>query len=205
MTATTMLVQIDAWVQARWLRPLDHGFAAFLAREAPDADPLLLLAAALASHQLGRGHVCLDLRAALADAAQALALPPEDEGGAQDGAPAATPADLLARVRLAQWQSALRHPRLVAGGEGATPLVLIGTRLYLRRYWEHERSVREAIAQLLDYQRFVDHAVACAVVLPVVPSTDLHELITLVGFDLVTPTDRGLARVDATGERHGLR
>jgi len=149
MTATTMLVQIDAWVQARWLRPLDHGFAAFLAREAPDADPLLLLAAALASHQLGRGHVCLDLRAALADAAQALALPPEDEGGAQDGAPAATPADLLARVRLAQWQSALRHPRLVAGGEGATPLVLIGTRLYLRRYWEHERSVREAIAQRL--------------------------------------------------------
>lgn len=67
------------------------------------------------------------------------------------------------------------------------------------------QSVREAIAQLLDYQRFVDHAVACSVVLPVVPSTDLHELINLVGFDLVTPTDRGLARVDATGERHSLR
>ena len=31
----------------------------------PRADPLLILAAALTSHQLGRGHACLDLQAAL--------------------------------------------------------------------------------------------------------------------------------------------
>ncbi|MDB5752297.1 MAG: exodeoxyribonuclease subunit alpha, partial [Ramlibacter sp.] len=45
---------------------------------------------------------------------------------------------------------ALRHPRLVGDGPGATPLVLVGTRLYLRRYWQHERSVRDAIAQRLE-------------------------------------------------------
>ncbi|RYY65114.1 MAG: exodeoxyribonuclease V subunit alpha, partial [Comamonadaceae bacterium] len=140
-----MLAILETWVQAGWLRPLDQAFAAFLAREAQDAHPLLLLAAALASHQLGRGHACLDLQATLAAPAQALALPPED-GPADSGAmPVHTPADLLANVRLAAWQAALRHPRLVAAGPGAEPLVLAGTRLYLRRYWQHERSVREAV------------------------------------------------------------
>src|SRR5690606_37143639 len=122
---------------------------------APDADPLLLLAAALASHQLGRGHVCLDLQATLTDAAEALALPPEDAGKpalAAPEAPPATPAELLAGVRLPQWQSALRHVRLVGDGPGDTPLVLVGTRLYLRRYWQHEQSVREAIAARLARQ-----------------------------------------------------
>jgi hypothetical protein len=59
-----------------WLRALDAAFAAFLAREAPDAPPLLILAAALASHQLGRGHACLDLADTLADPGFALSLPP---------------------------------------------------------------------------------------------------------------------------------
>ncbi|RYY95687.1 MAG: exodeoxyribonuclease V subunit alpha, partial [Comamonadaceae bacterium] len=143
------LAQLDAWVQAGWLRPLDHAFAGFLAREAPDADPLLLLAAALASHQLGRGHVCLDLAATLADAAETLAIPPEDETDAPEAPLAVTPATLLAGVRLPRWQAALRHPRLVGDGPGSSPLVLVGARLYLRRYWQHERSVRDAIAQRL--------------------------------------------------------
>jgi exodeoxyribonuclease V alpha subunit len=139
-----MLEQLARWVAAGWLRDLDQAFAAFLAREAGDADPLLLLAAALASHQLGRGHACLDLRATLDDAAAALALPPEDSEAAE-----ATPADLLAKVDLARWQRALAHPRLVASGTGSTPLVLAGARLYLRRYWQHERTVQEAIGQRL--------------------------------------------------------
>ncbi|MDB5915462.1 MAG: recD, partial [Ramlibacter sp.] len=48
------LAQLEAWVEAGWLRDLDVVFAKVLAQEAPDAQPLLLLAAALASHQLGR-------------------------------------------------------------------------------------------------------------------------------------------------------
>ncbi|MCG2593439.1 exodeoxyribonuclease V subunit alpha [Ramlibacter sp. XY19] len=136
-----MLEQLARWVEAGWLRDLDQAFAAFLAREAPDADPLLLLAAALASHQLGRGHACLELAATLADAAATLALPPEDSESIEP-----TPADLLAKVSLKKWQQALAHPRLVGAGAGNTPLVLEGTRFYLRRYWQHERTVQEAIA-----------------------------------------------------------
>ena len=57
------------WVACGWLREVDAAFARFLASEAPDAHALLLLAAALASHQLGRGHACLDLQATLANPA----------------------------------------------------------------------------------------------------------------------------------------
>ena len=39
-----------------------RSLVAFLSRLAPEADPLVMLAAALTSHQLGHGHVCLDLR-----------------------------------------------------------------------------------------------------------------------------------------------
>ena len=55
---------ISRWAARGWLRNLDAA-CRFLWREVAAADPLLILAAALASHQLGRGHVCLDLAATL--------------------------------------------------------------------------------------------------------------------------------------------
>jgi exodeoxyribonuclease V alpha subunit len=143
-----MMDLLQSWVRAGWLREVDAVFAQFLAREAAGADPLLLLAAALASHQLGRGHVCLDLQAVLAAAADTLALPPEDQAPPTDESPTA-PAELLAGVTLAQWRAALSDPRLVANAQGDTPLVLEGTRLYLRRYWQHEQAVRAALAERL--------------------------------------------------------
>ena len=59
-----MRLLLRQWRERQWLRPLDVAFADFLWREVPDASPWLILAAALASHQLGRGHACLDLAAA---------------------------------------------------------------------------------------------------------------------------------------------
>jgi len=145
-----VLTLLGDWVEAGWLRALDQAFAAFLVREAPDADPLLLLAAALASHQLGRGHSCLELDVALADAAGTLAIPPESPLRERDPAPTPiTPAQRLAGLGLARWLEALRHPQIVGDGEGNSPLVLVGTRLYLRRYWRHEQSVRRGLDRLL--------------------------------------------------------
>ncbi|WP_218509724.1 exodeoxyribonuclease V subunit alpha [Variovorax sp. dw_308] len=142
-----LLADLDRWVAQGWLRALDRSFAAFLSQQAPDADPLLILGAALASHQLGRGHACLDLRAALADAGQALSMPPEGLAREVEGLPPTPPSTLLAGVTLARWNKALKHPALVAAGPGATPLVHAGDRLYLRRYWQYEQSVSEAIAR----------------------------------------------------------
>ncbi|MCP3725367.1 exodeoxyribonuclease V subunit alpha [Paraburkholderia sp. CNPSo 3272] len=150
-----MLGVLDNWVERGWLRTLDAAFARFLWTEAPHSPPLLLLAAALASHQLGRGHVCLDLKATLEDPAFALSLPPD---GPQmlAAVPAQPPAEVLAGVTLAQWRAALAVPDLVSEetavadvAKGNAPLVLAGTRLYLRRYWQYEQDVREGIERRL--------------------------------------------------------
>ncbi len=148
-----MLGVLDDWVERGWLRALDAAFARFLSREISDAGPLLVLAAALASHQLGRGHACLDLRATLDDPTFALSLPPDEPPEWADERPACAPADLLAGVSMGQWMAALDHPGLVSSGAGNTPLVLVGTRLYLRRYWQYEQDVRAGIERRLHASR----------------------------------------------------
>ena len=160
---------LDAWVAHGWLRELDRSFALFIAHHghtrgavsAPGdppspapapapASPLLALAAALASHQLGRGHACLDLAAVLSDPQGTLALPPERQESRPAEpdaalAPPRPPATLLAGVDLKSWLAALDCPGRVGAGPGNTPLVLIGERLYLRRYWQYEQTVGQAI------------------------------------------------------------
>ncbi|MFC5715616.1 exodeoxyribonuclease V subunit alpha [Pseudomonas sp. GCM10022188] len=137
---TALLALLDEWVARGWLRALDRALVAFFAELDDASPPLVLLAGALASHQLGHGHVCLDLTATLASPDFALSLPPEGEDGARA---TLLPSQVLAGIHLADWLAALRGSRLVcADGAGEeAPLVLRGERLYLRRYWNYERSV----------------------------------------------------------------
>jgi exodeoxyribonuclease V alpha subunit len=146
-SAEGLLDLLGLWVEKGWLRVLDRAFAAFLHEQVPSAPPLLLLGAALASHQLGRGHVCLDLRAALAEPDRTLSIPPD--GAARERSPAPRPADLLRGFSAADWAAALAHPELATGGAGATPLVVAGQRLYLRRFWECEQRIAAAIGERL--------------------------------------------------------
>lgn len=144
-----LLADLDRWVQQGWLRELDRSFALFCLQRDPEAGAELLLAAALASHQLGRGHVCLDLQATLADGRHSLSLPPDTAGTAAVGD---GPQRWLQPLRLAAWREALAASRLCGRGdpaEGATPLVLQGPRLYLRRYWKYEQQVRARIEDRL--------------------------------------------------------
>lgn len=213
-----LLATLARWVDEGWLRALDRQFAAFLAARVPEADPLAVLAAALLSHQHGRGHACLDLDATLADAGRALALPPDGaprraaasaglgagrsasasaspsvgaSAGASSGPSAGTavrapavasagspiavdlpplrhPGQLLEGVSAARWQAALNHPRLVqtldpqaaatlgpddpagADPEDLPPLLRVGPRLYLRRCWRQEQTLRQCLRQRLD-------------------------------------------------------
>jgi exodeoxyribonuclease V alpha subunit len=148
-----MQALLASWAERQWLRPLDTAFAEFLWREVPEAPPFLILAAALASHQLGRGHACLDLAATLKAPAFALSLPPEGalpgNGPADALDPPPLPAEVFAGLSLGQWQQALAQPLLVGTGAGNKPLVCIGARLYLRRYWQYEQDVRGAIERRL--------------------------------------------------------
>lgn len=145
-----LLILLDRWVERGWLRALDRALVAFLEERAPGSDPLLLLAAALASHQLGHGHVCLDLAQTLAEPDFALSLPPE--GDALDG-PLLLPSQLLTKLEQHTWCERITASPLVATGNtpghSARPLVLSGLRLYLRRYWSYERQIDNALRQRL--------------------------------------------------------
>ena len=126
MTREALLASLAEAVAQRRLRPLDLALARFLAECDAAAPPVLLLLAALLSRQLADGHLCLDLRAldTLAD---------------QHDWPA-------------PWRALLAQPPapspLLADACGLpteAPLVLDGHRLYLRRYWNHERAVAQGI------------------------------------------------------------
>jgi len=108
------------------LSALDRAFAAFLEQQQPGVAPAQVWLAALATHQMGRGHTCLDLRA-LADAPQRLL-------GWEREAVAALPPDLAGLASSLPW---------IAGEH--SPLVLDGTRLYLRRAWQAEQDIRAAL------------------------------------------------------------
>lgn len=153
---------LEHWTTHGWLRPLDLAFTRFIHHELPTAGPGLLLATALASHQLGRGHVCLDLEAALRDPGAVLSLPPDDEPGPQ-ASDIIKPADLLSGLSLTQWLNQLNHPDVISHAEGSTPLVLYHHRLYLRRYWQHERCVEQAIEERLQRTpRLLNSLPSCA-------------------------------------------
>ncbi len=140
----------ERWVARGWLRDLDLALVRFFEQETHNTPPLLLLAAALASHQLGRGHVCLDLAATLAAPDFALSLPPE---GDDLNDPPPLPSHVLATLTLQEWQAALNHPMLISDGPGNTPLVVSHSgntsKLYLRRYWQFEQTLHQEIATRL--------------------------------------------------------
>src|SRR5439155_3926777 len=111
----------------------DRHFARFLERLGGGPNPPLALAAALVSRSRGQGHICLDL------CALAGTLFPDD---ASDGGQ---------RLRLPEadaWLAALRASPVVGAPGEFKPLILDGHgRLYLRRYWEYESELAQAIQQ----------------------------------------------------------
>ena len=141
----TLLPLLHDWQANGWLRALDMAFAGFLLEQVPDTPASVLLAAALVSHQLGHGHVCLDLPTTLLAPDFALSLPPEGDAAGS----VMLPSQLLAGLSLEQWQQQLEQSQVLdtaaAAQQGSRPLVLIGSRLYLRRYWQYERQVVEGL------------------------------------------------------------
>ena len=129
---------LDNAVEAGGLRRLDRAVAQFLA-EHGEADGRVLLAAAMASAQLGHGHTCLDLAHALRDAGRLLYADQPDN------------TQRLPDWSLADWQAALSQSACVGTDEQHPdrPLHLNGSRLYLRRQWQYESQVAAGIQQRL--------------------------------------------------------
>jgi len=151
-TAAEALALLDDWVERDWIRALDHAFANFICtmvgeqKEQPSAR--LALLAAMVSHQVGRGHVCLDVHHLCHATEPTLVLPPEGAGALPEQT--LMPSDLFADVRPDELMASLRESSAVGDGGQGTPLVLDGSRLYLRRFWRYERAIAAGIRERLD-------------------------------------------------------
>lgn len=106
------------------LSPLDVHLALTLGRIGAERRPSVLLAVALLSHRAREGEVCVNLKQ-MALSGTTVDVWPEPEA----------------------WREELAQSALVGDGQAATPLVLEGERLYLRRYWQQEHLLAEAIGR----------------------------------------------------------
>ena len=115
---------LRAFNDAGVLAAADVHVALRLAALAGETDPEVMLAAALAVRGPRLGHVYVDLATIAAQATVDVDEPVE--------------LSALPWPEPASWTAAVARSELVARGEeedGARPLRLIGTRLYLDRYW----------------------------------------------------------------------
>jgi exodeoxyribonuclease V alpha subunit len=126
--ATLSMLLPAAWAQATPLSGLDKSLANLLQSKQPSDDVRHVWLAALTSYQWGRGHACLDLPTLRTQAAVLL--------GWTDEQTALLPDHLADAASTLPWTQG-----------PACPLVLSddGTRLYLRRAWAAEQSIRQHI------------------------------------------------------------
>jgi exodeoxyribonuclease V alpha subunit len=133
---------LRAFNEAGVLAPADVHVALRLARLANEEDEATLLAAALAVRAPRLGSVCVDLTTIAGSVATDLDTAPDPHA--------------LPWPAPEAWLAQLAASPLVAAGEdgaGDRPLRLVGTTLYLDRYWRDERLVA---AELLARNRAAD-------------------------------------------------
>jgi exodeoxyribonuclease V alpha subunit len=94
------------------------------------------------SQQLGLGEVYLDLTKLAQQTEGTLGLTVTDDEQAKDSSLA-----IIKSYTLADWKQGLMTATVVGTGEGSSPLVLYGDRLYLRRYWQCQQIVNQAIQE----------------------------------------------------------
>ncbi|MEK6789830.1 MAG: exodeoxyribonuclease V subunit alpha [Pseudomonadota bacterium] len=148
LSVDDLMTALDQWVSWGWLRSVDRALVRWQLRQQPDTPAIVLLLTALASHQVGRGHVCLDLQALLRNAAVTLALPPERvrlTAAHQACLPERLLAQSLGTHDLQQFLQASLPALAAQIARYSSILLLADTRLYLRRYFDSEQRVAAAI------------------------------------------------------------
>jgi len=111
---------------------IDLHFAQFLLDMEPGETPELLLGAALVSRARSDGHVCIDLKNLPGYYSQTLA---EYD------------------IRLPDWENwreQLKNVQAVGHPGQTKPLILVGSRLYLNRYWQYENDLAQKILNLAE-------------------------------------------------------
>lgn len=135
-----MTASLDGLRISGWLSPLDYHFSRVMSELLPCSSEEVRLGLALASAKTQKGHVCVKLGEVAGRPVDEATKEPTDRDAASDGTPPSWP-------ELQPWLEELRKSPLVGDGSSPTPLVLdAGDRLYLFRYWEHERAVASMLA-----------------------------------------------------------
>ncbi|KGD66039.1 exodeoxyribonuclease V subunit alpha [Alcanivorax nanhaiticus] len=127
---------LEQLLEKKILRHLDVAVARFLHEQSTGTHDTVLYLAAFTSQQQASGHLCLELK----QTREALR--------SQLG-------ELPFSGDYADWVVALSESDLVSQ-DGTTPLVLDGSRLYLRRNWSQEVAVAESIRQRLATPSAID-------------------------------------------------
>ncbi len=139
---------LDNLLKEGSLRSQDYFFADFIGRACGFDDKNLLLAAALVSHAVGNGSVCLDLeekagaKFPIDDDVESEATLPGEGAVQKTKITLPTQAEWLESLNAAQAAACIGKP----GAPLVKPLVLDGHRLYLYRYWRYERAVAAALS-----------------------------------------------------------
>lgn len=139
---------LAAYEQAGLIEPADRHIATTVGRLAGEASPEVLLAIALAARAPRHGHVAVDLATVAASAIDEIAPDRRGLGFAGADAPALPwpdPADWLVKVRSSGLVAVLDTPR--DDPDPTAPVVLVGSLLYLQKYWVYERSVARQLRQ----------------------------------------------------------
>jgi exodeoxyribonuclease V alpha subunit len=118
---------VDSLLKANTFLAIDIHFARLMAGLSGKGTQELFLAAAMASHSQGEGHICLDLSSMA-----------EKKIREEDPDSPVCP-------KLGQWLSILKEEEVVGKPGEYRPLVLDGSRLYLYRYWDYEKKLIENI------------------------------------------------------------
>ena len=71
-----LLSQMQCWLELGWIKAIDFVLAKFMYQQSQKISSAVIFSIVLVSHQLGRGHVCLDLNNVLKNAKFLLSLPP---------------------------------------------------------------------------------------------------------------------------------
>ena len=139
---------LRSWYQHQWIRAIDLSLAEQLKGQLSDEQQGVALLAGLVSYQLGRGHPCLDLAQLYANSSLALALPPE-HAQVESLADCLMPLQVLEQTPglacLADSLALLSESDAV--NQPNSPLVLEGTGLYLRRYYQYEQRIKQSLRQ----------------------------------------------------------
>lgn len=135
------------------LRALDVALCRYIVDAATETDAAVLLAIALTSERNGHGDVCLDVVSSVA-ALEVFTAP--------DLIPLNRWIESIHSIQASEWWVRLSQSDAIQcvsdtsdmAAKNTSPLVLAGTglrpQLYLRRYWDYEQRVRQALTERVE-------------------------------------------------------